>query len=249
MLAPRTLTPAPLIGSQDPPPSLLSTAGIPTAEQYDLIQRVYTPIGALTPPREQWFVVPVLSANNLINLSRQKWSPQALQQLAVNSLRSSVLFDHEWDEMDEAIGFLLAGEVLSAPPAQAITWSGLLAEGGDPELNTRVVAREGYHALIQMAAIYDPEAIALVQAGVASKVSIGAFVDTEDWVCPHDGLPFGESDYLPPGYVHPQAPTAEYAIRNAARDQIEFSFVVSPNLPGARVLTSDHPIAQWLFGG
>ena len=248
MLAPRTIAPTSLIGSQDTPLSLLSTAGIPTAEQYEIIQRVYTPIGALTPPREQWFVVPVLSANNLVNLSREKWSPDALQQLAAKSLRSSVLFDHEWDEVEESIGFLLSGEVVSIPPAQAIALSGLLAEGGEPELNMRVVAREGYHALIQMAVLFDPEAISLVLAGVASKVSIGAFVDPEDWVCPHDGKPFAESDYLPPGYFHPQAPTAEYAIRNAARDQIEFSFVVSPRLAGARVLTPDHPIAQRLFG-
>ena len=235
------------IASPPQPQSLISTAGIPTEQQYELIRDRYTPIGATTPPREQWFVVPVLSANNLINRSRQKWSPLALQKLAELSERSAVLYNHEWDEVDEAIGFLLSGDVVSIAPAQAIAMTGLLAEGGEQELNTRIVAQEGYHALIQMAAIFVPEAIALVQSGVASKVSLGTMVATEDWICPHDNKPFTESNYLPPGYEHPEAPTAEYAIRNGATDQIEFSFVVAPRLPGARVLTSDHPIAQLLF--
>jgi hypothetical protein len=228
------------------PPSLISTAGIPTAEQYDVIQTSYTPIGALTPPRERWFVVPVLSATNLINLAKEKWSPRSLQQLADLSRRSAVLFDHEWEETDEAIGFLLTGEVVTIPPIQAIAMTDLLSEGGDQELNTRVVAGEGYHALIQMAALYDPEAIELVQAGVASKVSVGSLV--QEWICPHDGKSFSESDYLPPGFYHPNAPTAEYAIRDGVSDQIEFSFVIAPNLPGARVLTTDHPVSQLLFG-
>jgi hypothetical protein len=227
--------------------SLLSPVGLPNPQQLAAIQQ-FLPVGSPPAIAEDWLVVPVLAATNLINNSYSKWSPEALQDLQRLAPGVPVTTDHEWEDVDEICGIVLGCEL------REIAGPKLLGQTAD--LNLRIAATEGVQLLILQVALFrggeDGEtAIAdMVAYGLVRNVSTGGFV--EEWLCPHCGVEFSDPScpHLPPGdYGEVPNPVAAYAVRNGVSSFCELSFVLVPNCPGAQVINQGHPLAGMVIGG
>lgn len=214
---------------------------MPNPQQLDMI-RQFLPVGSPPPIAEDWLVIPVLAATNLINNSLSKWSPSALLDLQRLAPGVPVTTDHNWEEVEESCGIILSCELKKVPGPK------LLGQTGD--LNLQIAATEGVQLLMLQVALFrggeDGEmSIAdMVAYGLVRNVSTGGFV--EEWLCPHCGTEFADPvcPHLPPGdYGDVPNPVAAYAVRNGVSSFCELSFVLVPNCPGAQVVNEGHPLA------
>lgn len=231
-------------------PSLISTAGIPTRDQYAMIERL-APVGSEPLPREDWCVFPVLANCNLISRGRERFALSALQQQASMLPGTPLLFDHAWDEVEDSAGLNIDAQLLRIPPVSSIQMTDFLGRAGYFELNQKIVAREGFVGLIVQIAICNPEIIYSVQSGVHSRVSIGGFSMTSSWFCPDCGLPLSHPNcpHTLPGYgAMTGMPECSYLEIQSMADMVELSLVSVPKMPGMSVISAGHWINDALFG-
>ena len=218
--------------------------GTPSAEQLALMQS-HAPKG-VTYTADQFISVPMLASHNLMSFSNGVWDGASLEAMARLFPGKPAQLNHEWDEVEDCIGLLYDAFLVRSMDAPA----NILNASDFFDVNRQIVAKDGFVALIVMAAF--PVESAVVDAIAQSRargVSTGGLTTGEYW-CPTCNLSFERDPsrevnchHAPPHpillYLYGDDPSVEFApyyIRMGFHTAIEMSLVVSGNLPGAEVL-------------
>ena len=242
--------------------SLVTLAGTATPAQFAEISK-YRPAGLAPRSPEDWMVLPIAAADNLVNRGYGRWTPAALQKITTMAAGIPLILEHEWSDPLKARGVVFAAAMVTIPPTAALLSHGLLSGAGMMEANRAIAGVEGYQAVVMMAAtpiVQDRLAfLDAVSSGAIASVSLGAFqLRSEDYGCPICKTPFADArcPHLPPDgrYYLPgdhegDLEVAPYYERLTTRDLGEVSFVNVPNLPKARIISQGSPLAPYLTPG
>jgi hypothetical protein len=213
--------------------------GTPSAEQLAKMQS-HAPKG-ITYTADQFVSVPMVASHNLMSFSNGVWDLASLEAMARLFPGKPAQLNHNWDDIQDCTGLLYDAFLVRSMDAP----TNILNASDFFDVNRQIVAKDGFIALIVMAAF--PVESAVVDAIAQSRargVSTGGLT-TGEYGCPLCDLSFEDANcpHVPPHpmllYYYGDDPDmnfAPYYIRMGFHTAIEVSLVVSGNLPGAEVL-------------
>lgn len=232
------------------------TKGIPNKEQLATINEFLQE----STTAEEWYLLPVRASDNLVSRSLRKWHPNVLQQMLQQYPGTVALIDHEWEEVEDSIGFNLDAELITTPSAP--DW--IINSPGREEYNQEIISEEGYVSLyVTMAIATD---MASIIAGTRYRrlngVSTGGLLSGIKMICPNCSRDYGREvtfternkngEYLCPHLIpstysalysededemgERESEYADYLVLDGVFDAVEVSVVNSGNLPAAGVL-------------
>jgi hypothetical protein len=127
-----------------------------------------------------WMIVNFRASDNLVNRSYRKWSLNVLELMRIKCIENPLLVDHEWDNSDCSVGFIIDAQIVKtfeAPKNQKL---------GYEEINQRIIDKEGYVSLILTAAIKSDLTIAeSLKHRSIDSCSTGGEIDSVRMICPH----------------------------------------------------------------
>lgn len=199
--------------------------------------------------KSEWFVFTAHASDNLISRSQRKWTVNVLKQMESN-LRGKVgLLDHEWEESNKSVGFLLDTVLVHQNDAPATIVGTQYAE-----FNRQIIANEGFYCLyvtFAVDAIGMESVVRAVKTRRLNGVSTGGLVDGVNLLCPNCSATnrvetsFFDEDcphLIPNGggrwmMEDDELEYADYCVMDAQSfDGIELSLVNSPNLSACKVV-------------
>lgn len=187
--------------------------------------------------------IPMRASHNLMSHSQMAWAPASLADMALGMAGKPFLKDHEWEELDAAMGFIYEAELLHSAIAPAEFLQGEYADR-----NHQIIAKQGFYQLILHVAIEATHPLIRdIELRRADGVSTGTLTHGI-YICPLCDVEFPCGQHLPPsGWImflkrmgeltdEEIASIAPYIVRDGNFWSCEVSQVNVPNLPGTRVL-------------
>jgi hypothetical protein len=187
--------------------------------------------------------IPMRASHNLMSHSNMAWAPASLADMALGMPGKPFLRDHEWEELDAAMGFIYEAELLHSLIAPAEFLQG---EYGDR--NRQIIAKNGFYQLILHVAVEATHPIIRdIEMRRANGVSTGTLTKGI-YSCPLCDVEFPCGQHLPPsGWImflkqigelteEEIASIAPYIVRDGNFWSCEVSQVNVPNLPGTCVI-------------
>ncbi|MGL5060454.1 MAG: hypothetical protein ACRC62_10785 [Microcoleus sp.] len=220
----------------------LYTMRSPTPEQLAKINQ-YRREG--TPPftASQFVTVPMRASHNLMSHSNMAWAPASLADMALGMPTKPYIKDHDWENLDAAMGFVYDAELLQSMVAPAEFLQGEYADR-----NRQILAKDGFFQLILHVAIEATHPIVRdIELRKVNGVSTGTLTKGI-YLCPSCDLEFPCGQHLPPtngimdlkrrGELTEEeaAAIAPYIVRDGNFWSCEISQVNVPNLPGTNIL-------------
>lgn len=225
-----------------PPAQNLYTMRSPSPDQLDKINR-YRREGLPHLTASDVVSIPMRASHNLMSHSNMAWAPSSLADMAIGMPGKPYLRDHEWEELDSAMGFIYDAELLHSAIAPAEFLSGEYADR-----NRQIIAKQGFYQLILHVAVEATHPIVRdIELRKADGVSTGTLTKGI-YSCPLCEVEFPCGQHLPPtGWIlflkqigelseEEIASIAPYIIRDGNFWSCEVSQVNVPNLPGTRIL-------------
>jgi len=213
--------------------------GTPSDAQLSLIQR-QAPKGVIY-HAENFVSVPILVSHNFMSHSNGVWHSDSLEAMARLFPGHPIALDHNWDEVESAVGFIYDAFTIRTIDAPI----NILNAADYFDVNRQILAKDGFIALILQAAFPVASAAAMaIGESRARYVSTGGLASRET-TCPHCNTSF-DDPLCPHDEPHPLTlyfygddPSFNFAthyIRGQFLAAIESSLVVMGNLPGAEIL-------------
>jgi hypothetical protein len=94
--------------------------GTPTPEDLDKI-KFYTKQDW---EYDEWCVVPIRASDNLVSRNYKVWHDNVLKQMPKELIGKNLIYNHEWNEVEESIGFILDAFLTSDFPEENAINSG-----------------------------------------------------------------------------------------------------------------------------
>lgn len=219
--------------------------GSPTPEDLDKI-KFYTKEDW---EYDEWYVVPLRASDNLVSRSYKVWHDDVLQQMPKELIGKNLIYNHEWSEAEESIGFILDAFLVSEP-----SYDNAIDSGDRYTKNMSIVKNKGYKCVYCLAAIHASKAedIMNIKTMRVNKCSTGGVLSQVDIICPNCSAEYGREvsffeldsmgkyicpHQIPGGYEYDEDDQiADYAIWNGIFEGVELSLVVCGNLPNAEIL-------------
>lgn len=228
--------------------------GQPSTEQ---LAKINSYTGNDSDPAD-WFVFWCRASDNFVNRSGRKWHMSILQQMASDYPGQSLLFDHEWESSEDAIGFIFDSQLVVTPNAP----NDCIQSPGRTALNQQILADEGYACVYTACCVKADQMQAVVQGiqdNRLNDVSTGGLLSGIKTICPNCSKALGRdvtfNERNGKGYTCPhlipsmwsalfydddmdedEVGYADYLILDGIHDTIELSLVNSGNLPAASVM-------------
>lgn len=206
----------------------------------------------------EWCVIPFKASDNLVSRSIRKWNDGVLSQMATQLKGRPLLIDHNWDKVEDSVGFIYDAWMTHSSTCEESVWN----QPGKSEKNKAIIAREGYKAVYCLAAVYDD--MQSVIQGIKSRrlndCSTGGYLSQMKMICPNCTAEKGRittftevdknDEYVCPHLIpsqytemydtshedeNYQSYMADYLELDGLFDGIELSIVQAGNLPAARV--------------
>jgi hypothetical protein len=187
--------------------------------------------------------IPMRASHNLMSHSNMAWAPASLADMALGMPGKPFLKDHEWEELEAAMGFIYEAELLHSLIAPAEFLQGEYADR-----NRQIIAKNGFYQLILHVAVEATHPIIRdIEMRRANGVSTGTLTKGI-YSCPLCDVEFPCGQHLPPsGWImflkqigelteEEIASIAPYIIRDGNFWSCEVSQVNVPNLPGTAIL-------------
>ncbi|MGD1938407.1 MAG: helix-turn-helix domain-containing protein [Cyanophyceae cyanobacterium] len=226
--------------------------------------RVSAALRGATLQEEDWYLCPILAADNLIDRTDQAFSPQAIADIVRRATHIPFITDHNLRTSSATFGVVINATTIHIPWGtfqESDALMGLIDLSGRGGEIQKIVRRDGFYGAIFQAAIpsSSPE-LRKIQLGMTNKVSISWFShDHRELICPETNTPFTDEkcNYLPPQrpWLVPgetidawgeRLSVASYAQWATVNDLVEVSLVGAPCLPAASILTDAHPLVPYL---
>lgn len=207
---------------------------------------------------DDWFMVSFHASDNLINRSWRRWHQNVLRQMADYYPGCPLIVDHNWAEVEDAVGFITAANLVTDPNP-----SNDYFKRPDPDenrLNRKIVKAEGLTVLYLTAAI--PRSLSEVVQGVEFRrlhcCSTGGLLSNIRMICPNCSEKHGrevtfterdkQGEYVCPHEIpwmgsrlfadesESSIEQADYLWLDGTKDVVELSFCQTGNLPLAGVM-------------
>lgn len=192
----------------------------------------YLPMGAST---DEYMVVSMIAADNMIDHSMGRWTPDSLEKLAKYAAGYPVESDHAGSiESKSGIVFDTGMIAFETVP----TYFTNTSDNG--RYNREIVKREGYQGFLIRAAIPRDTTLRPIDM---THVSLGySFQDMRCPLCQTSFSNHKECKHLPPRYSaeREQENVAPWWEKDNPTAIYEVSFVAEPNLPMAGILRGVH---------
>ena len=225
--------------------------GPPTPAQ---LERICMLTGFKDWKAEDWFIVPYLASDNLVDRSNCRWHLNVLAQMLEGHHGRVLIANHDSSDIAQRIGFLFdsAAVIEADPEIETIT------SPNRTEKNQQIVEDLGLVSLVLWGAIHvnQGEIIQSVLDRSCDNVSTGGLMTRVRQICPNCTAELGyevgfydldeDDDYicphLPPSYWytyflgedHPLM--ADYIVMDGTYDALELSQVQAGCLPRAKVI-------------
>jgi hypothetical protein len=219
--------------------ALVPPMGVPSTEQLARINE-FRPVGADELTADQLVLIPFIASHNLLSYSNGVWDAESLAAMVSDFPGEPLEVDHEWEEVGAIQAFICEAQIVRSVDAPY----SILGAVPNSEINQAIVRRDGFIAVVLVAAISAEAAIVdAIKYRRVHDVSTGGITSGQYW-CPDCNLDFNDElcPHLIPfnvsGYVWEQCKKqgynfARYYIRKGFSTAIELSCVVKGNLPGA----------------
>lgn len=214
-------------------------SGPPTSAQLKKINAL-VPQGFDALLAEEVFVVTGCISDNLVNRSYSRWSAQALQDLQKLIVNVPATLNHEWENVDKVWGRTFEA-VTTVTPYDQVPKS-LMDRAGNLAENRKIVKAEGLVRCYASAfTSIDHPILGQLRFAQAAEISTGG-LSYLSIHCPLCSTEFGTEGcgHYPPhpffGHDPNDKNEAPFYIRTDLFDALEFSLVVTPNLPNAGVV-------------
>lgn len=207
---------------------------------------------------EEWYIVPFKASDNLVSRSIRKWNDNVLNQMVVELKGRPLLIDHNWEEVEDSVGFIYDCYKVESSSCDEGIWN----QPGKAEKNKAIIQREGYKAVYCLAAISADmqQVITGIKMRRLNDCSTGGYLSQMKLICPNCSsekqrtVTFTEKDkndeyvcphLIPSNYTEMYEDTsdmgldgylmADYLELDGVFDGIELSIVQAGNLPAASV--------------
>jgi hypothetical protein len=214
----------------------------PSPEQLDKINQ-YRRDGLPPFTAAEIVSIPMRASHNLMSHSNMAWAPASLADMALGMPGRPFLKDHEWEQLDSAMGFIYEAELLHSAIAPAEFLQGEYASA-----NRQIIAKQGFYQLILHVAVEATHPLIRdIELRRADGVSTGSLTKGI-YICPLCEVEFPCGQHLPPSSwimflkrmgeltEEEEASIAPYIVRDGNYWSCEVSQVNCPNLPETRVL-------------
>jgi hypothetical protein len=170
--------------------------------------------------------------------------------MAATYAGESLMLNHNWEDVKEAIGFVYDAEIIKIPAGGMMAKNLLLERSINSEVDEQVYDKQGFMGVVCYAAIAaESPSAGAIRNRQLSDVSTGGMFNNAKYICPLCGGDFGKNDeHWPPswyaqmmvddGELEPEQ-VAPFAWKDGWHNSFELSFVTVGNVPQATIFTED----------
>lgn len=221
----------------------------PNKEQLAAINK-WKPYGQADYTASEILSVPILASTSMLRHDMTVWTEKTLQSMAATYPGESLMLNHDWEDVRQAIGFVYDADILRIPAGGDTARNVILERSINTEVDEQIYDKQGFIAVVCYGAIAaESPAAGAIRYRQLSDVSTGGAMYNAKYICPLCGGDFGsDDDHYPPtpwvkhmaemGEIDPDL-VAPFAWRDGWHDSFELSFVTVGNVPQASIFVED----------